>query len=605
MYDLFVRLILLFTFAIFCPLLYAQQDSRISLIEQKTLNEIHFEFPDKKNVSYDAVLMSQLPINNSVAIQFDKSSDIYHEIEANLKRVLSDSIQPDTKFIKTNARFYSFPSKQQVKIDFKQDPRISMWSQGYDVVYLPFCVNDFQIVVAMTGDTIAGGTYLFLKKSNSKNLTQNISNELKIILRPDEIKLIRIMNNDAQPIKYFGTMQEKTIPVFIGKDCICIFIANRFYPDHIPGHLIAFSDWFATYKKTDKIRDEHFQKTNFIKSLIAEHEEKCQTLIKTPQGRAELIELAVSNEHKAIFQSSTFFFDDFRRLPQKAILDYYSKLGMSDEVNFSKIPCFNFSRELPISSEEIAVIRKLLKSDDLTTQWWGVRLIRDTKCKSLVPDLVNICLDKRYKKVKNSCAAFIKGKLTIVEYDYGIIMSIAELGDERTLKSFKRMLKSNDTPDEFKPDIKQAIDHIENNIVERERRKQNWLNYRRNLREKKIIAIGEEMIDFDKPDPEPISPEGFRKWETSEGLFKTTAKFVGLKEIKDKTGKIIDKDIQLLRNDNKTVAIELSALRLIDREYIRQQFEPEREWISTDNNIELKLKAKLLGKFDKEIIVQE
>ncbi|MDR2346500.1 MAG: hypothetical protein LBE18_10565, partial [Planctomycetaceae bacterium] len=28
-------------------------------------------------------------------------------------------------------------------------------------------------------------------------------------------------------------------------------------------------------------------------------------------------------------------------------------------------------------------------------------------------------------------------------------------------------------------------------------------------------------------------------------------------------------------------------------------------WISTDNNIELKLKAKLLGKFDKEIIVQE
>jgi hypothetical protein len=61
--------------------------------------------------------------------------------------------------------------------------------------------------------------------------------------------------------------------------------------------------------------------------------------------------------------------------------------------------------------------------------------------------------------------------------------------------------------------------------------------------------------------------------------------------------------VQLLRNDNKTVTIELSALRSIDKEYIRQQLEPEREWISADSN--LKLKAKLLGKFDKEVIVQE
>jgi hypothetical protein len=58
-----------------------------------------------------------------------------------------------------------------------------------------------------------------------------------------------------------------------------------------------------------------------------------------------------------------------------------------------------------------------------------------------------------------------------------------------------------------------------------------------------------------------------------------------------------------LRNDNKTVAIELSALRVIDREYIRQQIEPDREWTTIYSN--RKLKAKLLGKFDKEIIVQE
>ncbi|MDR1925916.1 MAG: hypothetical protein LBQ66_16230, partial [Planctomycetaceae bacterium] len=127
---------------------------------------------------------------------------------------------------------------------------------------------------------------------------------------------------------------------------------------------------------------------------------------------------------------------------------------------------------------------------------------------------------------------------------------------------------------------------------------------RRDVREKKIFVTGgASMIDIDKPDPEPVSVDGYRNWSTTDGLFKTNAKFVALIDVTNDDGKIIDRDVQLLRKDGKKVAIELSGLRSTDREYVRQQLEPLRDWATLDGS--LKIKAKLLGKFDKEIILEE
>jgi hypothetical protein len=558
-----------------------------------------FQFTTDNKYRYDVILVSTKPADkNKVDI-----SDFAERIKILMKKILIDSLIPDNEFIEKNKICYSVPVNPKKKLPFP-------WRDGHDIVYLSYSVDDLTILLAFIGSNSYGNTYLFISKS-SQGKTEKIDEKiLSKILNKDAIKMIRFIGDNNDDIKLYGrnadmkSFPQRVIPVYRNQQSVCL-VVSHFFENDIVSTDYDLNQWFMLHKKWKKISEERVQGDNVVKKLVVDRQEQCKTLIKTPQGRAKLIELAVSDEFEPVFKNSVIFsYRDFQGLPKRAIMDYYRDMAMSDEVNFSKIPSFGFNKEIPISPEEVEAIRRLLKSDDLVKRYWGVYLLRRTACRSLVSDLLNICVDKRYEKAKNSCDTFVKGRLVIIEYNYVIIMSIAELGDERTLRSLRPMLKSNDTPDDFKPDIKQAIDHIENNMIELKRQKQKWLNKRREVREGQLIVMG-GIIDIDKPDPEPISPEGFRKWETSDGLFKTTAKFVGLKEIKDKTGKIIDKDVQLLRNDNKTVAIELSALRLIDREYIRQQFEPEREWISTDKNVELKLKAKLLGKFDKEIIVQE
>jgi hypothetical protein len=284
-----------------------------------------------------------------------------------------------------------------------------------------------------------------------------------------------------------------------------------------------------------------------------------------------------------------------------SLINFYRN-RCNTENNNQQEPFTLWQAELTTPAETDA-LRKILFSQSLETKKYAMYLINTTKCRSLLPELLQVCLNK--EQVPNFQGTLLAPSNSYIKsriYNFEVYYLIGNLGDKKTIRSLKELQKNAQLPVESKADIELAIENITRHLAEQNNAKQNWLNLRRDVREGKVATIS-QIIDIDKPDPEPISPEGFRKWETTDGLFKTTAKILGLIEVKNKAGKVTDKDVQLLRNDNKTVTIELSALRSIDKEYIRQQLEPEREWISADSN--LKLKAKLLGKFDKEIIVQE
>jgi hypothetical protein len=65
-----------------------------------------------------------------------------------------------------------------------------------------------------------------------------------------------------------------------------------------------------------------------------------------------------------------------------------------------------------------------------------------------------------------------------------------------------------------------------------------------------------------------------RDWESTDGLFKTNAKFVSL----DK------KEVTLEKANGKQTTIELSALRKEDQVYVKEQLAPKPEKSKTDSS---------------------
>jgi hypothetical protein len=71
-----------------------------------------------------------------------------------------------------------------------------------------------------------------------------------------------------------------------------------------------------------------------------------------------------------------------------------------------------------------------------------------------------------------------------------------------------------------------------------------------------------------------IPYKNFRTWESTDGLFKANAKFVSL----DK------KEVTLEKANGKQTTIELSALRKVDQDYVKEQLAPKPETPKTDSS---------------------
>ncbi|MDR2168904.1 MAG: hypothetical protein LBP59_02060 [Planctomycetaceae bacterium] len=316
-------------------------------------------------------------------------------------------------------------------------------------------------------------------------------------------------------------------------------------------------------------------------------------LVTTENGRLEIIR-AINSANETQEVKRTYYLT----LLKYYVAKYSAIYSRHNELQF-------IHHDDVVTPNEIIALRELLQSKDQTIKSHALQFIEVAKIRDCLPDLLVLAAEK--EQIPDNTLIAVPSvpdpNFKPRNYHFMVYRLLGTLGNQRTIKSLEQLRQSNKISKEAKDDAELAIEYIKKNLDWQKQSKQYWLNLRRDVREGKVMTSGGRLIDIDKPDPEPVSAEGYRKWETADGLFKVTAKFVGLVEIKKRVGRIADKDVQLLRNDNKTVSIELSALRLIDREYIRQQLEPERQWSTIDGN--LKIKAKLIGKFDKEIIIQE
>jgi hypothetical protein len=69
-----------------------------------------------------------------------------------------------------------------------------------------------------------------------------------------------------------------------------------------------------------------------------------------------------------------------------------------------------------------------------------------------------------------------------------------------------------------------------------------------------------------------IPYKGFRNWESTDKLFKATAKFISLEK----------GEVNLEKADNKKTSIEFSALRKEDQDYVKKQLESEKKTVDDE-----------------------
>ncbi|MDR2763079.1 MAG: hypothetical protein LBB88_10785 [Planctomycetaceae bacterium] len=566
----------------------SQTKVKFTPLGEKFLKNNNIVFDAKKGIRHDVILFSKYP--NGRRIEFEESSRIFDYLQIRLDAILNPQFIPDRNFFVKNSLFYTIAPNNDA-VDKNNEERFKRkLSCGYDIAYIPYKIDDdIYIIVAVTNDVFYGATYIYIQLPDKIQEQKKYLEILKKLMLPEMFKIIVIANNktDLQ-------FNDPVIPIFEGGNNSLCCIRMMYFKDNLPARGALFSSWFELRKKND-IEALKEQKIYDLSSKYElTRQKQCDEFIKTPEGRSKLIALIASEEGKTDFtEQYKYFYVSLRQMPYDTLLKYYKERYSTNRFNRFSAWSDEFT-----SSMENKALSDLLKSTDVEVKTRAFNLIFWANARSLLPVLLEMTKEKDLLRDD-----FPKNEQHKT-YNFYVFGSIGVLGDARTLRELKKFQKTN-ISDDVRNDVELAIIRIQDNIDEDNKIKKSMADNGLLVREKKMIMIGGDMSEYQKPVPESISKDGFRKWETSDGLFKTTAKFVGLKEIKDKTNKIIDKDIQLLRNDNKTVAIELSALRLIDREHIRQQFEPEREWISTDKNVELKLKAKILGKFEKEIIVQE
>jgi hypothetical protein len=75
----------------------------------------------------------------------------------------------------------------------------------------------------------------------------------------------------------------------------------------------------------------------------------------------------------------------------------------------------------------------------------------------------------------------------------------------------------------------------------------------------------------------PLIPQ-LREWQSTDGLFKTTAKFIALEK----------NDVVLEKHDGKRTTIELNVLRKTDQDYVKTQIATVEKTVKKNNNIKPK-----------------
>lgn len=523
-----------------------------------------FYIPLDTHVAKDVSLLSKLPKNHTPVL-FDDNSNVYGVFDYYLRRFMKSQFIPDKEFIKKNSFFYSVqPNEACINTPL---------AKGYDVAYVAYRVENFEVLTAITEDRNFGGTYVFVTPIDKTVSKANVIKHVSTLLTSEAEKKYHLVVDavDREKGMPVGWKMDYNIPIYLLGNTFCMFRPKYFSGDAMPSRAVGFNDWFEGIRRGD-ISSREWKETQIRRQALTEsRKNQCKTLIATAQGRLELIGMLTSDDGKEEFGDDAYRYGKFLELPYDALFKYYFYFKHEDDEKFDGgIPVR--PNEVTTSAEAEA-LRRLLQSDDMKLKGDAMRLIEAARSRSLLPDLLKTCHDKEqvrnlqlwYPISADPNSPQIKPRI----YNFNAYRLLGWFGDAKTLASLQEIQKDATISTEVQEDIVLACEDIQRHIDEQARREQQHADeikeMRKLIRERKLIVSPEHPFwaELNQPEPEPVSPEGFRNWETTDGLFKTTAKFAGVK----------GKEVQLRRQDGKTVSIELNVLRQLDQDYIREQLE--------------------------------
>ncbi|MDR2344570.1 MAG: hypothetical protein LBE18_00740, partial [Planctomycetaceae bacterium] len=503
----------------------------------KTLNEILSK--NKQQIPKELIPLITITSDSTIyRNNFSSDSQIFVDIQRRMQKSLTGELVPDISFIANNTKLYKLNYKLKQK-NLRKPKEVEIIDIIIDTAFTLFKFKSNKILVVCNARDEGASTMIYIKNDIlpvgntlktedflSKKIIDlcNIERQKKMIIQSD-IDLFRTAYSDNSGLP----------KIFMSNDNF-LLVSPQFLPEELfPALFVRTDRWFTIINIIDTKTQETKLENQKINQIIQERKDLCKSSVLTESGRANLISLIGSDQRKAEFRGDTYRYNNYRELPYTALNEYYNNLNFNKRSKLGFTPIRILVISAPIEND---ALRKLLQSTDIEVKRYGLELIYVVNAKSLLPDLLKHATDKEQVIAPSSGITLppTDPNFNRREYHFTLYGLLGKFGNQRTIKSLEQLRQSDKISAEAKEDADLAIELIKKNLDEEKRSKQSWLDWRRELREKKVVMIGGESMDFDKPDPEPISPEGFRKWETSEGLFKTTAKFVGLKEIKDKAG---------------------------------------------------------------------
>ena len=432
----------------------------VSRQNESVVKEGIFFMPHTDVVPYDVSLMSKLPKIHD-AVNFDEHSVVFSiVIPFYLKRIFVPELLPSYDFVKEHALFYSIPGTE-----LSNDNAKSPWTDGYDVIYLPYKIKQWVILVAITSGDYYGATYVFIKQVDD---TINPASILKEIFLPDVYDIVCFENLPSEDNAY----SKSIIPMYTHGQVLCAKRLNVFFTEEVPkSRIFLMSDLFSSIEGGDVDKQKQLQTTR----LTEIREEQCKTLISTPEGRVALLGMLLSDEGKAEFGADTYRYNQYRNLPFDTLFQYYFYLKHDDDRdNFGSIyqPVWRNEITTPAESEAIG---KLLRSKEMKVKEYGIRLMGAARARSLLPDLLALCLEE--EQIYNAQTIYFfpidapnESHIIPHTYNFRIYRLLGKFGDRESLKALIEMQKDSTLSLEVQADVQLAIDEIKRNLAEQERR---------------------------------------------------------------------------------------------------------------------------------------
>jgi hypothetical protein len=232
-----------------------------------------------------------------------------------------------------------------------------------------------------------------------------------------------------------------------------------------------------------------------------------KTLIANEQGRVRLLAMLLEQRDKNIF-TNDYDFKKYQELIFDALNKYFLQC-INDRIKVSTLVSDSPYVAGKSSPTGTRIVSCHPPEPELTTAAeYAMRIIERVHARSTLPELLQLALKKDTARNLQSTSG---GECHLAVYR---LLSI--LGDEKTLAALKEMRTNKELTAEMQEDIKLAAENLHRKLVAEKRyveiREEKRLEKRKLAREGKMFfdRNDPDLVDLDKPDPEPVSPDGTR-----------------------------------------------------------------------------------------------